>query len=60
MGIGGGGGSEKRHNDVSRSKYRYVTLPLQSAEEKKGKLSFEGLTETGWYIWHLFNREEGV
>ena len=30
-----GGGSEKRHNDVSRSKYRYVTLPLQSAEEKR-------------------------
>ena len=25
---GEGGVSEKRHNDVSRSKYRYVTLPL--------------------------------
>ena len=28
-GVGGVGGSEKRHNDVSHSKYRYVTLPLQ-------------------------------
>ena len=26
----GGGGSEKRHNDLSSSKNRYVTLPLRS------------------------------
>ena len=28
---GGGGVSEKLHNDISRSKYRYVTLSLQLA-----------------------------
>ena len=29
--MGGGGVSEKLRNDISRSKYRYVTLSLQLA-----------------------------
>ena len=30
---GGGGGSDKRHNDDPCNKYRYVTLPLDSRGE---------------------------
>ena len=37
MGDGGGEDSEKYHNDVSRSRYRHVTLPLKKSSPAAGQ-----------------------
>ena len=50
MGVSGvGGGLEKRHNDVSRSKYRFVTLPLHNHRERslQSKLYYFFITLNG-------------
>ena len=57
MCVGGGGGkgdSEKRHNDVSRSKYGYVTLPLKVPGSRLVMLSFYSFIFYFYFFLNFF------
>ena len=51
---GGGGDSEKRHNDVSRSKYGYVTLPLKVPGLRLVMLSFYSFLFYFYFFLNFF------